>query len=367
MPVTRREWTATEVACGAMVCAAIVLACGPAFAQGLHNPFNVGAGEGAVGRQNALGAWLLAQESRFYLGLTHAVRATGASVWGLLGLVGLSFAYGIFHAAGPGHGKAVITSYMVSNEVALRRGLAIALAAALLQGLIATLLVGIAALVFHATASRMTAAAQAIEFFSYVCIVTLGLFLCWRKGWALIATVWPDATQTSLVFAATVPQAPAWSAASTSSRFRADSGDDLCIEDDCSCGGLHMPDPGTLRGPHLDRRAAALAIFTAGARPCSGAILVLVFALSQGLFAAGIAATFAMSLGTAITTGLLAITAVYAKDLAVRLSGRATLRARVIGRLVEFAAAACVLVFGLILLTAWLSGLRAGAWLGNGG
>ena len=126
-------------------------------------------------------------ESRFYLQLTHAVRLAKESSGGLLGLIALSFGYGVFHAAGPGHGKAVLTSYMVSNEVALRRGLVIALLAALLQGFVATAIVGIAALVFDATASTMTAASQAIELASYLGIVALGLVLVWRKTRAFFA------------------------------------------------------------------------------------------------------------------------------------------------------------------------------------
>jgi len=48
-----------------------------------------------------------------------ALHSDGSAVWGLFGL---SFAYGVFHAAGPGHGKALIASYMLANERALRRG-----------------------------------------------------------------------------------------------------------------------------------------------------------------------------------------------------------------------------------------------------
>ena len=55
------------------------------------------------------------------------------------------------------------------------------------------------------------------------------------------------------------------------------------------------------------------AIFAVGLRPCSGAILVLVFALAQGLFWAGIAATFVMGLGTAITVATIAVVAVSAE------------------------------------------------------
>ena len=338
-----------------------------AWAQLAHHPFAVGASEGAVGHQSGFGAWLLGMESGFYLKLTGAVRAASTSTAGALTLIGLSFAYGIFHAAGPGHGKAVITSYMVSNEVALRRGLLISLAAALLQGLIATAIVGIAAILFNATAARMTQASQMIELASYLGIVALGLLLVWRKGRALWAAIRPAPARSALMMAGA---GPAYSfsdvdflggaAMSRSSRFAADDGSHL-HDDDCGCGHAHMPDPTTLMAKRFDWKAAALAVVTAGARPCSGAILVLVFSLAQGLFLAGIAATFAMALGTAITTGLLAITAVFAKDLAMRLSGTGSPRAVLAGRLVEFGGAACVLLFGIALLAASLAGVHGGA------
>ena len=60
----------------------------------------------------------------------------------------------------------------------------------------------------------------------------------------------------------------------------------------------------------------------------AGALIVLVFALAQGLFAAGIAATFAMAVGTALTTGAIAAIAVFAKNLALRLPVGAALSAR---------------------------------------
>ncbi len=317
-----------------------------ALAQGMHHPFAVGANEGSVGPQSGLGAWLIGEESRFYQALTGAVRASRAGFAGAATLVGLSFAYGIFHAAGPGHGKAVITSYMVSNEVALRRGLVIALFAALLQATVATAIVGVAAFVFNATAPKMTAAARAIEFFSYLCILVLGVFLCWRKGLALVASFWPEPAYSSLAFAGHAGEVDALArSAGTHSRFFADDGSAPQVHGlDCDC--IHMPDPRLLASRRFDARAAALAVVTAGARPCSGAILVLVFALSQGIFAVGVGAAFAMALGTAATTGGLACAAVYAKGLAQRVSGTATHRAAIVGRLVELLAALCVLLVG---------------------
>ena len=355
----------------ALAGSALALAAHPAAAQLVHHPFAVGASEGAIGHQNALGAWILGMESRFYLQLTHAVRLTKEGTAGALGLIGLSFAYGVFHAAGPGHGKAVLTSYMVSNEVALRRGLVIALLAALLQGLVATAIVGIATLVFDATAATMTAASQAIELASYLGIVALGLVLVWRKTRALFATL-PRARDAAPVFSG-FAFAPAGAAhlsafqardpnAATAlrgvGRFVADDGRHA-HGDECGCG--HMPDPALLADSRFDWKAAAIAVVTAGARPCSGAILVLVFALAQGIFSAGIASTFAMSLGTAITTGALAALAVFAKDTALRLSGAGSPRAAVAGRALELAAALAVLVLGLALLAAALSGIHGGS------
>ena len=91
-------------------------------------------------------------------------------------------------------------------------------------------------------------------------------------------------------------------------------------------------------------------MIAAGVRPCSGAILVLVFALSQGLFAAGVAATFAMALGTAVTTGALAWIAVFAKSAAMRLAAGENSRLALVARGFEFAAALAVLAFGVALL-----------------
>ncbi len=363
----RRAIPTLQVFCSVAFCG-LTLAASPAWAQLVHHPFAIGGTEAAVGHQNAVGAWLLGQESRFALKLASAVRGTRtgglrAAPW----LIALSFIYGIFHAAGPGHGKAVITAYMASNEVALRRGFTIALLAAILQGLVATALVGLAAIVLHATAARMTAAAEAIELASYVGIAMLGAILVWRKGRALRAAL--RHARPPAFLAPSTPTVGLWTglvpapAASTmryetslrlpeSRRFFSDAG--ATHEPDCTCG--LMPDPGRLAMHDMDWKAAALAVAAAGARPCSGAILVQVFALAQGVFAAGVAATFAMSLGTAITTGALAALAVSAKTLALRLVGSGLPRSALLGRALEFAAAAAILLIGLALVSAWLAG-----------
>ena len=311
--------------------------------QGVHHPFAVGANEGAVSSAQGVSGWILAQESGFYRLLSGAIRAAklgGAAPWGL---VALSLGYGIFHAAGPGHGKAVIASYMLANESALRRGLVIAFGAALLQGLSAVAIVGIGALVFRAAATRMTAAAHAVEIVSYAGIVVLGAVLVYVKGASLLA-----AWRTAPAVAAYVASGGAPSA------FFADD----CAEDHVhgpGCAHFHAPDPRTL-GAGFSWKSALLTMIAAGARPCSGAILVLVFALAQGIFSAGIFAVAAMSLGTAITTAALASAAVFAKKAAVKYSKAGSKQAVIAGRLFEFGAAVAVLGLGLALLLAVLAG-----------
>jgi nickel/cobalt transporter (NicO) family protein len=82
----------------------------------------------------------------------------------------------------------------------------------------------------------------------------------------------------------------------------------------------HMPVPSDLKGDWSWKRAFALA-FAVGIRPCTGAILVLVFAIGQGLWWAGVFSTLAMALGTAITVSALATLAVGSRELAKHLAG----------------------------------------------
>ena len=117
-----------------------------------------------------------------------------------------------------------------------------------------------------------------------------------------------------------------------------------------------MPPPDQVAGP-LNWRRAWSAIFAVGLRPCSGALIVLVFALSQGFFLAGVASALAMGLGTGLTVAALACLAVAAGGAATtlgsRLSGVAAARLRY-G--VEALAALAVLALGVLLLGGMLAG-----------
>jgi ABC-type nickel/cobalt efflux system permease component RcnA len=295
--------------------------------------------------------WLLAEQSRFYLLLTGTIRDVRTSPSAAWTLVGLSFAYGVFHAAGPGHGKAVIASYTIANERALKRGLVLTGLAALLQGLVAIAIVTVAALIFNATAKRMTDAAAVIEQVSYAAIAALGLWLVWRKGRALVAALRPLGMSAGTFFHAPGPQDGqlAFASAEGKSAFVCSAAETGHVHDG-SCGHVHGPDPSTLGGTNFSWSTAVATVVAAGARPCSGAILVLVFSLAQGLYLAGIGATLAMALGTGLTTGALAATAVFAKSFAEKMLGTEGGRGLLIARSAEFAAALLVLAVGVGLL-----------------
>lgn len=338
-----------------------------------QNPF--GGSRPAPSADPAVGGiigWLLAKQSEFYREISATIRAAksdGSAVWTLLFI---SFAYGIFHAAGPGHGKAVIASYLVANRETARRGIALSFASALMQSLVAILIVGISAWILNATAKTMCKAEGAIEIASYGLIALFGLRLLWVKGGTFIRAL--QAAQPVPAIAG-VPHDhhdhghhhhhdahDHHDHAHSHDHHHHDHAHahDHHAHDhvhDEHCGHSHGPTPSELAGPGGWRRGFA-AVLTVGVRPCSGAILVLVFALAQGLFWAGIAATFLMGLGTAITVAAIAVIAVFAKDIASRLSGARDGGGALFMRGIEFGAAALVLLFGVGLLFGYIAAER---------
>ncbi|MEA2838525.1 MAG: nickel/cobalt transporter (NicO) family protein [Bradyrhizobium sp.] len=332
-----------------LICAAI-LAVAVGADSALHpllaqNPF--GAPRAAPDAQiGGIVGWLLAKQSEFYREMSATIRAAksdGSAVWTLLAI---SFAYGVFHAAGPGHGKAVISSYLVANEETARRGIALAFASALMQALVAVLIVGVCAWLLNATAKTMCGAERAIEIASYALIAAFGARLVWTKGGGFFRALQTPRPMPAM--AAATPHHP--------DHHHHGHHDHGHVHDEY-CGHSHGPTPDQLAGPGGWRRGLG-AIFAVGIRPCSGAILVLVFALAQGLFWAGVAATFVMGLGTAITVAVIAVIAVSAKDLARRLSAGREGGGALLMRGIEFGAAGLVLLLGVGLLAGYIAAER---------
>lgn len=234
--------------------------------------------------------------------LAGAMRAVGAegsaAAWAL---VVLSFLYGVFHAVGPGHGKVVISTYLLTQDSHLRRGMVLSLVSSLAQGVTAILIVeatvGLLGLAFR----RAEATATGFEAVSYGLVALLGAILIVTRSRRLLAR---------LKLASVI---------SDHQPLHTHDHDDNNDEAHSHCGHAHAPTQSDLEAP-VSLRTLAGVILSVGIRPCSGAIIVLLAAHAMDLRWAGIGAVLAMSLGTGLTVSLLAALSVYARKASLRLA-----------------------------------------------
>lgn len=339
----------------------------------LAQPF--GMTRGAAPEPGGFTGWILAEQARFYLTLSRLLRASKADGSAAYTLLGVSFIYGVFHAAGPGHGKAVIASYLVANDETWRRGVILSFISAVIQSLVAIAIVGIAAVLLGATAKAMGSTVRIIETASYGLIVLIGLRLLWVKGRSFLNLLRVRRHAGGHGHAHDAHDHSQCSAHGQDHGHGHDHGHahehghdhahghhhhhDHGAEEASAWGHAHGPEPQDLKGPHWLRRGLS-AVIAVGLRPCSGAIIVLVFALSQGLFWIGVASTFMMGLGTAITVGLVATLAVGARGFAGRLAKSKPGAGVLVVRGLETAAAAAISLFGVALLTGYVVSERMG-------
>ncbi|MGL4395337.1 MAG: nickel/cobalt transporter [Hyphomicrobium sp.] len=296
--------------------------------------------------------WVLEMQSRLNRDMAAAVRKMKSDnpIAATLSLIAIAFGYGVLHAVGPGHGKAVISSYVLANEQTVRRGIALSFLSALFQALSAILFVGVLAIVLRQTSLQMRSTEAVVETLSWALVAAVGATLLWRQTRAYLKE-----RQFALAHPG-VPSARGHShAASDPHHQHAHAHAHAHTHGpDCGCGHAHMPSPHDLQGPWSWRTALPLAL-SVGIRPCSGALLLLIFTLSQGLIWAGILGTFAMALGTAITVSILAALAVSSRNWAEKMSGQGSPWAARIHTAAGFAGAALVFLLGTTLFFASLS------------
>ncbi|ABR61605.1 delayed-early response protein/equilibrative nucleoside transporter [Sinorhizobium medicae] len=328
---------------GRLLATALLLTALSATFAAAQSPLGIGTAEPSIRTTGFLGgffAWVNMEQQGFYRMLTDSLKGMRENPWQLWSLIGLSFAYGVFHAAGPGHGKAVISSYMIANETELKRGVLLSFLSSILQGVVAILLIGAVYLVLRGSSISMTNATRALEIASYALIAAFGGWLVFRKLRSMLR--------------------PAPAPAAVHPRddhdhhhhhdhHHAHGPGEVCS----SCGHAHAPDPALLKGDRFALTEAWSAIVAVGMRPCSGALIVLSFALLNGLYLGGVLSVFAMSIGTAITVSILATMAVTAKGFALRYASNDSAAAR-ISNGIEIAGALLVMLLGLVLLAAAL-------------
>ena len=228
-------------------------------------------------------------------GLLQAVAENPAQAGGALLL--FSFVYGVLHALGPGHGKVVITTWLATHPSKLKSSIGLTLAASLLQGLVAIGLVIVVLTLLRLPARQLHLSSFWLEKGSYALVGVLGLLLCWRALRKLRVLLRKPK------FTAFTPH--------------------HVHDQHCGCGHQHMPDPKRLERDE-DWRARLMIILSMGMRPCSGAIMVLLFSKVIGVFGWGVASALAMAAGTSLTISSLALLVHVFRTLAVKLSGNKT-------------------------------------------
>lgn len=190
-----------------------------------------------------------------------------------ISLIIISFVYGVFHAIGPGHGKAIIVSYLASNPISKLNSCALALAAAITQAITAILLVTSISLILKYQYAQIAISAAQISLLGYSLLLVLGIFIALKSSYLL---------------------------------YKAKTAQSHC-HSCCANIDIKVADKSVYQ--------QCLLVISIGLRPCSGALIILVTSSMLGIFHYGVLGTFAMALGTALCTCIIALASLYARTL----------------------------------------------------
>ncbi|HDP90364.1 MAG TPA: nickel/cobalt transporter [Thioalkalivibrio sp.] len=280
----------------------LLLLCAPAL---WASPLFGATGPAQVSEEPAPGAWervtqwVLVTQRDLHRRLARGMETLQAAptAANTLALMVIGFLYGVFHAAGPGHGKAVIATYLLTHRQHMKRGLALSWASSLLQGVTAIVLVLGVVVIAERLTRQALGQVKVLEQVSFALVAVVGAWLVFRALRGL------------------------WRLRPAAQRAHDhDHGHEHGHGHACGCGHAHHVTPE--QAARSDGLGAMVStVLAVGIRPCTGAILVLAVANMLGLWLAGVAAVLAMSVGTAITVSMLAVLAVQMRHWAARLAG----------------------------------------------
>lgn len=221
-----------------------------------------------------------------------------------LSLTLFSLIYGVVHAVGPGHGKVVITTYLATHPSKLKTSLKLTFASAVVQGVMAVLLVTLVLGVLQLSSRQLHQTSFWMEKGSFALVILLGVILCWRAVCQLVRRIAATQKQARIQIQRLRP---------------VDAGHQHDAH--CGCGHLHVPNDSQLAAEGGWRTQAAV-VLAMGLRPCSGAIMVLLFSKVIGVYLWGVISALVMALGTSLTVSLVGFLVFYSRELAMKLSAR---------------------------------------------
>lgn len=213
-----------------------------------------------------------------------------------ISLVIFSLLYGVLHALGPGHGKVVIATFLATHPSRVRTSIRLTLLASLLQGSVAIVLVTVMLVLLKTSSRQLHLSSFWLEKGSYLLVIGLGVMIGYRALRALWLALRP---RPAPVFRAFQPPHQ--------------------HDEHCGCGHAHLPTPQQMNG-NVSWKTQMLVVVSMGLRPCSGAIMMLLFAKVIGVYGWGILSAAVMALGTALTISAIGLLVQQARSVAQRLA-----------------------------------------------
>jgi len=227
--------------------------------------------------------------------LLQQVKTAPGQAGGLLVL--FSLAYGVLHALGPGHGKVVIATFLATHPTRVNITLRLTLLASLLQGSVAIVLVTLMLVVLQTSSRQLHLSSYWLEKGSYLLVIGLGIWIGVRALKTLRRQLRPRSPMKIRA-------------------LRADHQHDA----HCGCGHAHLPDAQQLADA-VSVKTQLLLVASMGLRPCSGAIMMLLFSRVIGVYLWGVVSAVVMALGTALTISAIGLLVQRSRVLAQRLGG----------------------------------------------
>ncbi|WP_336791702.1 nickel/cobalt transporter [Pantoea anthophila] len=213
-----------------------------------------------------------------------------------LSLVIFSLLYGVLHALGPGHGKVVIATFLATHPARVKTSIRLTLLASLLQGSVAIGLVTVMLVILQTSSRQLHLSSFWLEKGSYLLVIGLGVLMGYRALRALWRALRPR-------------PAPLFRAFQPHHQHDAQ----------CGCGHAHLPKPQQMQGS-VSLKTQLLVVVSMGLRPCSGAIMMLLFAKVIGVYGWGVLSAAVMALGTALTISAIGVLVQQARSVAQRLA-----------------------------------------------
>ena len=226
-----------------------------------------------------------------------------------LSLTGLSFIYGILHSLGPGHGKLIVSTYIATHPTKVKISLTLTILSALLQAIVAIALVSALLVIFNSSMHEVNSEANRFVTLSFYAVVILGLVIVWRN----LHTLWkafPFRQQQTIKINAIKPMRVDSKASTSLTEEHPDS-------DTCGRGHKHFADAEVINSASSFKEYLVI-ILSIGIRPCTGAIMVLLFANMVDMYWLGVVGAFVMAIGTALTTSIIAIMTITGRQLVRR-------------------------------------------------